>query len=157
MPITANTCSSSVNDVHAAAVSCGLSGHSFLNTTLTWRPSIPPFLLTLPTSALRIFSASPCVKSTNCAMHAKSTTTTPILISVAVIPRNDAVSGAAEDDAPDAPDDPVFLLSLLHALNNRSAVNATTTPDLTRTMDAPHRVVALTPPSALMHCRRIRR
>src|SRR3954470_24624719 len=82
-----------------------------------------------------IFSASPWLKSMNCSMHLKSTTPTPIFSSVAVMPRNDAVS-AALDDAFDV----LAFLSLLHAATEISNVAATTTaiPDRTRTFATTH-------------------
>jgi hypothetical protein len=69
------------------------------------------------------------------------TVTIPILIDVFVTPRNESVSSAddTEDDdvAPDDPVDDVFFLSLLHAAAKSSNVNATTTPDRSRTMVPP--------------------
>jgi hypothetical protein len=91
---------------------------------------------------LIVFRSSPWFESTNWAMHSKSTTATPILISVAVIPRNDALSGTLEDDDAEEPDTvaAVFLL-LLQADKIKTAASSRATADRIRTMVPPTRVV----------------
>src|SRR3954453_16249148 len=106
---------------------------------------MPPRLFSAETRAVMIFSASPWLKSTNCSMHLKSTTATPIVMSVAVMPRNDAVNAAlccADDD-----DDVAVFLSLLHAATDTSSVTASTTamPDRPRTLATTH------PPVSVRH------
>src|SRR5580704_15828928 len=119
---------------------------------MTLRPRIPPWALRSSMRAWAMAGSSPWLKLVYCLMHVKSMVTMPILIDVAVTPRNDAVSPAGPTDVDEVGvgaavatvGAAAFFPLLVHAASRAATITTTAT-----TGDRRQRLIS--PPSHPRH------